>query len=62
MHKIDEYLTFLIRLEIEDYKTQVTVMSVIDTLLDIRNELGLDDDGAPLDKKQTSGILRYLKK
>ena len=49
MGKIEQYLTYLIRLELDDHKTQVTVMSVIDALLDIRNELEASNTGIPFD-------------
>ena len=49
MGKLEQYLTYLIRLELDDHKTQVTVMSVIDALLDIRNEIEATDKGVPFD-------------
>jgi hypothetical protein len=49
MGKIDQYLTYLIHLELHDHKTQVTVMSVIDALLDIRNEIEASNTGVPFD-------------
>ena len=49
MGKLEQYLTYLIRLELDDHKTQVTVMSVIDALLDIRNEMEISEKGIPFD-------------
>ena len=49
MGKIEQYLTYLIHLELADHKTQVTVMSVIDALLDIRSELAEANKGIPFD-------------
>jgi len=49
MGKLDQYLTYLIHLELHDHKTQVTVMSVIDALLDIRNEMEISEKGIPFD-------------
>ena len=44
LEHLDEYLTELIHLELKDHKTQVTVISVIDHLLDIRNIVEVQDN------------------
>ena len=49
MAKLEQYLTYLIHLELYDHRTQVSVMSVIDALLDIRNEIEESEKGIPFD-------------
>ena len=39
MDELDSYLTELMRLETQDYMPRISVISVIDRLLDIRNSI-----------------------
>jgi len=47
MGEFERYLTYLIRLELDDHEGKISVMSVVDALLDIRNKM--EDSGLPFD-------------